>query len=152
MATTYNEQPQAVFFKITSSLIKLAKYSAHGGETLCACVFHCFHDNHKQKFPQELFPITTSSLIKLANHAMHGAKTCISMTTIDKKICLGHFFPITTFSFLKLSVHHTMHRGETWYAWVIHRFQLRKIASGTFYFFTSQTSMHGSETWCACVF
>ena len=48
-ATTYNRQPQAVFFKITSSLLKLANYSAHRDETLCAGVFHCFHDNHQQK-------------------------------------------------------------------------------------------------------
>ena len=44
------------FFKITSSLLKLANY-AHGNETLCACVFHCFHDNRQQ--PQALLPITT---------------------------------------------------------------------------------------------
>ena len=75
MATTNNKQPQAVFFKITSLLLKLANYGAHGDETLCAYVFHCFHDNHQQKFPQALFLITTSSLLKLANHAMHGAET-----------------------------------------------------------------------------
>ena len=68
-------QPQAVFFKITTSLLKLANYGAHGDETLCTCVFHCFHDNRQQKCPQALFPITTSSLLKLANHAMHGSET-----------------------------------------------------------------------------
>ena len=75
MATTNNNQPQEVFFKITSSLLKLANYGAHGDETLCACVFYCFHDNRQQKCPQALFPLTTSSLLKLANHAMHGAET-----------------------------------------------------------------------------
>ena len=75
MATTNNNQPQEVFFKIISSLLKLANYGAHGDETLCAYVFHCFHDNCQQKYPQAIFPITTSSLLKLANHAMHGAET-----------------------------------------------------------------------------
>ena len=68
-------QPQAVFFKITSSLLKLANYIAHGDGTLCACVFHCFHDNCQRKMPSGNFPITTSSLLKLANHAMHGDET-----------------------------------------------------------------------------
>ena len=65
MATTYSRQPQAVFFKITFSFLKLANYGAHGDETLCAIVFHYFHDNREQKCPQALFPITTSSLLKL---------------------------------------------------------------------------------------
>ena len=51
MATTNNKQPQAVFFKITSLLLKLANYGAHGNETLCTYVFHCFHDNRQQKIP-----------------------------------------------------------------------------------------------------
>ena len=56
MATTNNKQPRAVFFKITSSLLKLANYGAHGDETLCAYVFHCFHDNCQQKMPSGTFP------------------------------------------------------------------------------------------------
>ena len=56
MATTNNKKPQAVFFKITSLLLKLANYSAHGDETLCAYVFHCFHDNRQQKMPSGTFP------------------------------------------------------------------------------------------------
>ena len=56
MATTNNKQLQAVFFKITSSLLKLANYGAHGDETLCACVFHCFHDNCQQKMSSGTFP------------------------------------------------------------------------------------------------
>ena len=57
MATTNNRQPQAVFFKITSSLLKLANYSAHGDETLCTCVFHCFHDRQPPtKMPSGTFP------------------------------------------------------------------------------------------------
>ena len=31
-------------------------YSVHGDETLCACVFHCFHDNRQQKMPSGTFP------------------------------------------------------------------------------------------------
>ena len=75
MATTNNNKPQAVFFKITSSLLKLANYGAHGDATLCTYIFHCFHDNRQQKIPSGTFPTTTSSLLKLANHAMHGAET-----------------------------------------------------------------------------
>ena len=75
MATTYNIQPQAVFFKITSSLLKFANYSVHGDETLCAYVFFVSMTTVNKKLPQALFPITTSSLLKLANHAMHGSET-----------------------------------------------------------------------------
>ena len=32
--------------KATSSLLKLANCSMHGGETWCACVLHRFHDDH----------------------------------------------------------------------------------------------------------
>ena len=71
MTTTNNKQPQAVFYRITSSLLKLT--SAHGDETLCVCVFDSFHENCQQKCPQALFP--TSSLLKLANHTIHGAET-----------------------------------------------------------------------------
>ena len=39
----------AIFFKITSSILKLANCSTHGGETWCACVLHRFHDNHNNK-------------------------------------------------------------------------------------------------------
>ena len=41
--------PQALFPVTTSSLLKLAHHTMHGGETLYACVFQCFHDNHWQK-------------------------------------------------------------------------------------------------------
>ena len=65
MATANNKQPQAVFFKITSSLLKLANYGAHGDETSCAYVFHCFHDNCQQKMPYNYF--FTSQTCKLCN-------------------------------------------------------------------------------------
>ena len=41
--------PQALLFKITSSLLKLANCSTHGGETWCSCVLHRFHDNNHNK-------------------------------------------------------------------------------------------------------
>ena len=63
--------PQALFPVTTSSILKFAHHTMHGGETWYACVFQCFHDDHEQK----IAPITTSSLLKLANHAMHGAET-----------------------------------------------------------------------------
>ena len=74
MATTNNKQLWAVFFKITSSLFKLANYGAHGDETLCA-YFIVSMTTVNKKWPQALFPVTTSSFLKLANHAMHGAQT-----------------------------------------------------------------------------
>ncbi|CAI8056989.1 hypothetical protein GBAR_LOCUS31042 [Geodia barretti] len=33
----------------SSSLLKLANYSTHGGETWCACVLHRFNDNYNNK-------------------------------------------------------------------------------------------------------
>ena len=85
---------------------------------LCACVFHCYHNNRQQKSPQALFPITTSSLLILANHAMHGSETwyaCAFECFHDnhKQKLPQALFPITTSSLLKL-VNHTMHKGETW--------------------------------------
>ena len=47
MTTTYClKKPQAIFYTTTSSLLKLANCSTHGGETWCACVLHRFHDNY----------------------------------------------------------------------------------------------------------
>ena len=71
MTTTDKKLPQALFPITTSSLLKLAHHTMHGGETWCTCVFQHFHDN----YAQALFPITTSSLLKLANYAMHGSET-----------------------------------------------------------------------------
>ena len=127
MATTNNKQPQAVFFKIPSSLLKLANYGAHGDETLCACVFHCFHNNRQQKMPSGTFPYNVllhfSNLqtmqcmeVKLGTHVYLS----VSMTTIDKKLPQA-LFPVTTSSLLKLT-HHAHHGSETWYACVFERF------------------------------
>ena len=152
MATTNNRQPQAVFFKITSSLLKLANYCAHGDETLCACVFHCFHDNRQQKIPSGTFPYNYffTSQIKLANHAMHGAETCYACVfkrfhdNHEQKMASGTFFPQLLLHF---SILETMqiHGSETWYVYVIQCFHdnhQQNMASGTFfhdYFFTSKT-------------
>ena len=141
MATTNNKQPQAVFFKITSSLLKLANYGPHGNETLCAYVFHCFHDNHQQQIPSGTFPYNyffTSQTckpckcmeLKLGMHMYLN----VSMTTIDKKLPQA-LFPVTTFSLLKLA-QHTMRGNETWYACVFQRFHdnhEQKMASSTFF-------------------
>ena len=71
--TTINKKcPQALCPITTSSLLKLAHHTMHGGKTSYACVFKCFHDEHQQKWSQALFPLTTSSLLKLAHYAMHG--------------------------------------------------------------------------------
>ena len=40
---------QALFPVTTSSLLKLAHHTMHGGETWYACVFKRFHDDHEQK-------------------------------------------------------------------------------------------------------
>ena len=70
-----NKWPQALFFKITSSLVKLANCSTHGGETWCTCVLHRFHDDHNSKKPQQILFIITSSLLKLTNGTTHGDET-----------------------------------------------------------------------------
>ena len=113
MATTNNKQPQAVFFKITSLLLKLANYGAHGDETLCALYFIVSMTTVNKKCPQTLFPITTSSLLKLANHAMHGAETwyaCVFERFHDnhRQKLPQALFPVTTSSLLKLA-NHVMH-------------------------------------------
>ena len=122
MATINNKQPQAIFFKITSSLLKLANYSAHGGEALYACVFQGFHDNHEQKMARH-FRITTSSLLKLANHAMHGSETwyaCVFQHFHDnheQKMASGTFSHIYFFTSLTCKP-----CGETGYTCVFQRF------------------------------
>ena len=104
MATTNNKQPQAVFIKITSSLLKLANYGAQEMK-LCAHVYF-----RQQKCPQALFPITTSSLLKLANHVMHGHETRYAYVfqcfhdDNEQKMAWA-LFPITTSSLLKLANH-----------------------------------------------
>ena len=45
MTTISKKCPQALFPITTSSLLKLANHTMHGGETWYACVFECFHDN-----------------------------------------------------------------------------------------------------------
>ena len=57
------------FFQITSSLLKLANCSMHGGETLYTCVIHCFHDDHNNKYPQSLS-------LKLLIHFSHLLWCC----------------------------------------------------------------------------
>ena len=163
MATTNNKQPQAVFFKIISSLLKLANYSAHGDETLCACVFHCFHDNRQQKMPSGTFPYNyffTSQTCKPCNSwKWNLVCMCISAFSwqpLTKKLSQA-LFPVTTSSLLKLA-YHTMHGGETWYACISAFPWQPKIASGTFPVTTSSLlklahhTMHGGETWYTCVF
>ena len=55
--TTINKKcPQALFLITTSSLLKLANHTMHGGETLYACAFKCFHDDYQQKMPSGTFP------------------------------------------------------------------------------------------------
>ena len=72
MTTEYClKKPQTIFFITTSSLLKLANCRMHEGETWCACVLHCFHDNHNNKEPQAFVFKITSSLLKLANSIHH---------------------------------------------------------------------------------
>ena len=164
MATTNNRQPQAVFFKITfpfSNLPTIVQMEMK----LCACVFHCFHDNRQQKCPHTLFPITTSSLLKLANHAMHGGKLgthvyfSVSMTSTDKKLPQA-LFPVTTSSLLKLA-NHAMHGGKLGthvYFSVSMTSTDKKLPQALFPITTSSLlklahhTMNGGETWYTCVF
>ena len=46
MTTVNKKCPQALFPITTSSLLKLAHHTMHGGETWYACVFERFYDNH----------------------------------------------------------------------------------------------------------
>ena len=57
------KSPQALLFRITSSLLKLTNGSTHGGEAWYACVFNCFHDNHQA---QVLFFLQSSDLLTVA--------------------------------------------------------------------------------------
>ena len=78
----------AIIFKTTSSRLKLANCSTHGGETLCTYVLHHFHDDHNNKKPQELFLITTSSLFKLTNSTTYGDETwyaCVTTTLFEQQ-------------------------------------------------------------------
>ena len=56
MTTIDKKLPQALFPVTTSSLLKLAHHTMHGGETWYTCVFKCFHDDHEQKIPSGTFP------------------------------------------------------------------------------------------------
>ena len=46
MTTINKKWSQALFLITTSSLLKLAHHTMHGGKTWCACVFQCFHEDH----------------------------------------------------------------------------------------------------------
>ena len=55
MTTIDKKLPQALFPVTTSSLLKLAHHTIHGGETWYTCVFQPFHDNHEQKMASGTF-------------------------------------------------------------------------------------------------
>ena len=93
MTTVNKKCPQALFPITTSSLLKLAHHTMHGGETLYTCVIKRFHDNHEQKmasgtfFPQLLLHFSNLQTmqymeVKLGTHVYF----CVSMTTMNKKL------------------------------------------------------------------
>ena len=115
---------------------------------MCACVFHCFHNNCQQKMPSgTISPL----LLKLAGHGVQIWFICV----FHNNFASGNF-PITP-SLLKLA-HHTMHGGETWHACVFKRFhdnQLTKLPWVLFPITISKLAYHamnGGETWYTCVF
>ena len=55
MTTTDKKLPRALFPITTSSLLKLAHHTMHGGETWYTCVFQRFHDDHEQKMASGTF-------------------------------------------------------------------------------------------------
>ena len=66
MTTVNKKSPQA----LSLSLLKLANHAMHGGETSYACVFECFHDNHRQKIASGTFSCNyffTSQICKPCN-------------------------------------------------------------------------------------
>ena len=93
--TTVNKKfPQALFPITTSSLLKLANYGAHGDETLCAYVFHCFHYNGQQKIPSGTFPYNyffTSQTCTPYNELGTHVYFSVSMTIMNKKMASGTF-------------------------------------------------------------
>ena len=80
MTTAYClKKPQALFFKITSSLLKLSNGSTHRGMYayyIISTTITCFHDDRIlfEKASGNFFKIT-SSLLKLANCSTHGDET-----------------------------------------------------------------------------
>ena len=99
MTTSYClKKPQAIFFKTTSSPLKLANCSTHGGETWYACLLHHFHDDHNNEWPQTLFFTITflhssnlltvaCMVVKLGTHAYY----IVSMTTTTTIKSLRNF-------------------------------------------------------------
>ena len=140
-----------IFPTTTSSLLKLAHHTMHGGKTWYTCVFQSFHDVHEQKMASGtfsynyLFTSQTCTTMQCMEVKL-GTYVClsVSMTTIDKKFASGTY-SYNYFFTSQTCTHHNMHGGETWYAWVfecLHDNKLTKIASGTFsynYFFAFQT-------------
>ena len=128
MTTISKKCPQALFPITTSSLLKLANHTMHGGETWYSCVFECFHDNHWQKIASGTFscnyfftskictPYIQCMEVILGTHVYFS----VSMTTMNKRLPQA-LFPITTSSLLKLA-NHAMHGAETWYVCVFRCF------------------------------
>ena len=67
--------PQAIFFKITSSFLKLAQFSTHGGEKHGTHVHTIVSMTITNKKALGTFLRITSSLLKLINGNMYGGET-----------------------------------------------------------------------------
>ena len=133
------------FFLYTSSLLKHANHTIHGGETWYACVFLRFHDDHQQKMAYPMTLLHSSNL-----QTVHGGKTCYMHTHVYFAFHDNHLqkWPQGTFSFnyfFTSQTYYTMHGGGTRHTHVFQGFHddhQPKMASSTFlydYFFTSQT-------------
>ena len=155
MTTAYClTKSQAIFFKTTSSLLKLVNRSMHEGETWYTCIIHRFHDNHNNKSPRALCFLHSSNLLTVARIEVEPGVDVyyiVSMTTTTNS--LRHFKKnLLLHSSNLLTV--DMHGGETWCTCVLHRFRDEQKAWGTF---TSSLqklvkgSTHGDETWYTCV-
>ena len=92
--TTMNKWPQALFLITTSSLLKLAHHTMHGGETWYTCVFQRFHDNHEQMasgtFSYNYILLHFSNLQTMQYMEVKLGVYAVSMTTMNKN-GLGHF-------------------------------------------------------------
>ena len=148
MTTIKNKWPQALF---TSSLLKLANYTIHEGETCYVCVFEHFHDYHKQTNGLRHFHLLVllhfSNLEAIATiHEGETCYVCVFQHFHDyhkQTNGLRHCNNITTSSLLKLA-NYTIHEGETCYVCVFEHFhdcheQTDGLRNFSIHFFTSHT-------------
>ena len=79
MTTIDKKLSQALFPVTTSSLLKLAHHTMHGGETCTHVYFTVSITTMNKTLPQALFLITTSSLLNHSGEICTQVYLCVSM-------------------------------------------------------------------------